>query len=83
MQYIGSASGSNGFWGRWANYAKNGYGGNIELKALLNKDPSYAKNFRYSILQTLPSNYTAKQVVAYESLYKEKLGSRVHGLNGN
>ena len=83
MQYIGSASGNKGIWGRWENYAKNGHGGNIELKALLNKNPSYTQNFRYSILQTLPSNYTTKQVIAYENLYKEKLGSRVHGLNGN
>ena len=83
MQYIGSASGNKGIWGRWENYSKNGHGSNIELKALLNTDPNYAQNFRYSILQTLPSNYTSKQVIAYETLYKEKLGSRVHGLNEN
>ncbi|MEC8067901.1 MAG: GIY-YIG nuclease family protein [Pseudomonadota bacterium] len=83
MQYIGSACGAKGIWGRWENYAKNGHGGNIELKALLETDPRYAQNFRYSILQTLPSNYTAKQVIQYENLYKQKLGSRVHGLNGN
>ena len=83
MQYIGSACGAKGIWGRWENYAKNGHGGNIELKALLKTEPRYAQNFRYSILQTLPSNYTTKQVIAYEKLYKQKLGSRVHGLNGN
>lgn len=83
MQYIGSASGNNGIWGRWENYAKNGHGGNTELKALLQNDPIYVQNFRYSILQTLPSNYTPKQIIQHENLYKQKLGSRVHGLNGN
>lgn len=83
LQYIGSACGNKGIWGRWENYAKTGHGGNLELKKLLAKDASYAPNFRYSILQSLPSNLTSKEVVAHENLYKEKLGSRVHGLNGN
>jgi hypothetical protein len=83
MQYVGSACGNKGIWGRWESYAKNGHGGNAELKELLQKDSNYAQNFRYSILQTLPSNYTAKQIIQHENLYKQKLGSRVHGLNRN
>ena len=34
-QYVGSAYGEDGIWGRWANYAKSGHGGNELLKKLL------------------------------------------------
>lgn len=82
-QYIGSACGKKGIWQRWAEYVKNPSGGNKGLKALLDEDPQYHQNFRYSVLQTLPSNLTSRDVVAVEALYKEKLGSRTHGINGN
>ncbi|MGR3467345.1 MAG: hypothetical protein ACU0CI_05650, partial [Shimia sp.] len=32
-QYVGSASGEDGFWGRWQAYAANGHGGNVLLQA--------------------------------------------------
>lgn len=82
-QYIGSANGKNGIWQRWSEYASNYTGDNKELMALLKSDPLYYKNFKYSVLQTLPSNITQREVVAIENLYKEKLGSRAHGLNRN
>lgn len=82
-QYIGSACGKNGIWQRWANYAKNLHGGNKLLKDLTDRDPQYHKNFKYSVLQTLPSNMTQRETVRIEQLYKEKLGSRAHGLNSN
>jgi len=82
-QYIGSANGKNGIWQRWSNYASNYTGGNDQLIALLKTDPLYYKNFKYSVLQTLPSNITQREIVAIENLYKEKLGSRAHGLNQN
>jgi hypothetical protein len=31
----------------------------------------------------LPSNITEAEINKYETLYKEKLGSRAHGLNLN
>jgi hypothetical protein len=31
-QYIGSATGESGFFGRWLAYAKDGHGGNKHLK---------------------------------------------------
>lgn len=82
-QYIGSAYGEGGIWQRWQNYADTHTGGNKELIALIKKDPTYYRNFRFSVLQTLPSNITQREIVAIEQLYKEKLGSRVHGLNAN
>lgn len=82
-QYIGSAYGKDGIWQRWATYAHNGTGGNKELKDLLAKDPGYYRHFRFSVLQSLPSNVTAQDIVVIEALYKQKLGSRAHGLNHN
>ena len=83
-QYIGSAYGHEGVWGRWKTYAATGHADNKELKKLLSTDPTYASRyFCYSILQTLPSNMTARESVEIESLYKRKLGTRAHGLNEN
>lgn len=83
LQYIGSASGEKGILGRWEQYAKNSHGNNKLLIDLLNKHPERYKSFKFSILQTLPRTLTAKEVVAQEKKYKEKLGTRAFGLNGN
>lgn len=82
-QYIGSAYGADGLWGRWSNYARTKHGDNKKLKDLIKQIPDAYKSFRYSILQTLPSNLTPNEVIKIENLYKEKMGSRVHGLNNN
>jgi hypothetical protein len=83
-QYVGSACGKDGIWQRWTDYARSsGTGGNKELKTLMEKDPAYHRHFRFSILQTLPSNITRDEIIAIENLYKHKLGSRFHGLNRN
>tara|TARA_X000001036_G_C20681032_1_gene805906 strand:+ start:2258 stop:3124 length:867 start_codon:yes stop_codon:yes gene_type:complete len=83
QQYIGSAYGGEGIWQRWSEYATTGHGGNLELKSLLQKDPAYARNFKFSVLQSLPSNITPREIITIEALYKDKLGSRAHGLNRN
>lgn len=83
QQYIGSAYGGEGIWQRWSYYANTGTGGNRELIRLLETDPHYARHFRFSLLQSLPSNITQREIVRIEELYKEKFGSRAHGLNGN
>lgn len=82
-QYIGSACGNEGIWQRWSNYAQQWHGGNRELIGLYDKDPNHQRHFTYSVLQTLPSNLTQREVVAIENLYKQKLGTRAHGLNAN
>ncbi len=76
-QYVGSASGGEGIWGRWSEYARTGHGGNVELAAV---DPS---RFEFSILRVLPATTARAEVVKAEAKYKAKLGSRAHGLNGN
>ncbi len=83
QQYIGSACGANGIWGRWSDYAAGGNGGNKELVALQTIDPHHHRHFRFSVLQSLPSNITQREIVSIENLYKEKLGARAHGLNRN
>jgi hypothetical protein len=82
-QYIGKASGGDGVWGRWKEYATSKHGGNQELIKMVNTNEDCVHAFTYSILQTLPSNITEAEINKYETLYKEKLGSRVHGLNLN
>ncbi len=82
-QYIGSANGKDGLLGRWEDYVKNKTGGNQRLIDLINKDANYHLNYRFSILQTLPSNITKREIDKIESIYKEKLGTRVFGLNLN
>jgi len=83
FQYVGSAYSPEGILGRWKDYAANGHGGNVKLKKLLESNESYVHNFQFTILQTLPKSLTNKEVIEYEVRYKEKLGSRVFGLNNN
>ena len=82
-QYIGSAYGREGIWQRWQEYAKTGHGGNLLLKQLCDSENEYYKNFQFTVLQTLPSNITGKEVIEIENLYKQKLGSKLFGLNAN
>jgi hypothetical protein len=83
-QYIGSAYGVKGIWGRWENYINTkGHGGNKLLIELLEKEESYLSNFQWTILETLPANLTKDKVISYESKYKEKLGTKSFGLNLN
>lgn len=82
-QYVGSAYGLAGFWGRWQQYAANGHGGNKLLRQLLASDADYPSAFRYSLLQVLPKSTKDSEVLRWESQYKTKLGSRATGLNAN
>jgi len=81
--YVGSAYGAGGIWARWSEYAETGHGNNVQLRHLLQADPAYPQAFRFSILQILPKSLTVEEVCGYERRYKEKLGSRAHGLNLN
>ncbi|MGH9429940.1 MAG: GIY-YIG nuclease family protein [Terriglobia bacterium] len=81
QQYVGSAYGPNGIWGRWREYATSGHGGNDHLRHLVRKNASYPEHFRFSVLQILPKTMARKSVIQCESLYKQKLGSRAMGLN--
>tara|TARA_B100000902_G_scaffold245256_1_gene232212 strand:+ start:338 stop:1237 length:900 start_codon:yes stop_codon:yes gene_type:complete len=82
-QYVGSASGGNGIWSRWEGYAKTGHNGNKALKVLAVKNPDFANNFTYSLHHVFPRTVSKNDVLYYESLLKNKLGSRAFGLNEN
>jgi hypothetical protein len=76
-QYVGSATGEDGFWGRWQSYLVTGHGGNQGLKI---REPS---DYRVSILETAGSLSTRDEILALEQLWKAKLQSKEMGLNKN
>lgn len=82
-QYVGSAYGEGGLLGRWMTYSANGHGGNEKLIELLASDPSYARHFQFSILETLPRTLTSNEVIDRERCWKKKLGTRAFGLTSN
>jgi hypothetical protein len=82
-QYVGSAYGEDGIWGRWKNYARTGHGGNTLLKELVQSEKYYPSAFQYTLLQVLPKSLTKNEISAWEKRYKDKLGSKVSGLNLN
>jgi len=82
--YIGSATGDQGIWGRWRQYAKTGHGNNKELKALLNKvGIEHAEHFQFGILETADSNASTNEIIARETHWKQLLLTRSHGHNAN
>lgn len=76
-QYVGSASGADGFYGRWMSYFHGGHGGNVGLKS---RDPS---DYQVSILEVVGSAAAHADILAMEALWKDKLQSREMGLNRN
>ncbi|HUL19955.1 MAG TPA: GIY-YIG nuclease family protein [Thermodesulfobacteriota bacterium] len=76
-QYVGSARGEEGFWGRWQNYVSTGHGGNEGLKS---RDPS---DYQVSILEVAGSSATPDDILVMETRWKSKLQSREMGLNRN
>jgi len=83
QQYIGSAYGKDGLWGRWSNYIHTKHGGNKILIELLKESPSRYKKFRFSILNVVPNSSLREEVIHLEQITKEKLGTRAFGLNSN
>lgn len=75
--YVGKADGEENIRQRWAAYAANGHGGNVELKRL---DPS---SFRYSLLRVFDPSTPTSLIDAAEIHFKVALDSRNHGLNRN
>lgn len=59
------------------------HGGNKRLIEELLVDPETVKRFQYTVLQILPKTATVDEIVAVETLYKNKLLSKAFGLNAN
>lgn len=81
--YVGSAYGMSGIWGRWSAYAESRHGRNVRLRDLCERLPQRHNSFRFSILKTMPLSADKDQVIAYETTWKQKLGTRAYGLNCN
>lgn len=79
QQYVGSAYGADGFYGRWRQYAANGHGGN---RKLMNLDRNL-RDYQVSILEVASPEMSAAEIIVKEDAWKEKLGARAHGLNAN
>ncbi|WP_367715762.1 GIY-YIG nuclease family protein [Nitratireductor sp. GISD-1A_MAKvit] len=76
-QYVGSAYGEDGFFGRWRAYGSNGHGGNLLLMSRARS------NYSVSILEVASPDMSASDIIRREGAWKTKLGSRAHGLNAN
>lgn len=76
-QYVGSADGEDGFYGRWMQYFRTGHGDNIGLKS---RDPS---DYQVAILEVAGTAADHKDILAMEGRWQRKLQSREMGLNRN
>ena len=74
-QYVGSATGGDGFWGRWQDYIQTGHGGNLALKS---REPS---DYQVSILEIAGTATTSDEIIVMEERWKRKLQSKEMGLN--
>ncbi len=82
--YVGSATGIEGIWSRWCNYAKSGHGGNQLLRKLLKeKGVEHADHFQFGLLEVAAATADKDDLLARESHWKNLLGSRAFGLNAN
>lgn len=83
-QYIGSAYGEDGIWGRWASYAQTCHGDNYELQKLYNEHGEvYFHKFKYIILQIVLTKKSDKEIIELEAKYKNRFLTREFGLNAN
>lgn len=77
VQYVGSATGADGFIGRWRTYLANGHGGNVLLRAGGHRD------YSVTILEVASPDMSSRDILLREAFWKTKLGARAHGLNAN
>lgn len=68
--YVGSASGRDGLYGRWSNYANTGDGGNIGLQDIK------SENLTFSILEIVSATFSGADILHRENTWKERLGAR-------
>lgn len=81
--YVGKADGEEGIWQRWSDYSKNGHGGDVDLKRLLNeKGANYSNNFQFSILE-IADTQSNSNIINREKHWKDALLTRLHGHNKN
>ncbi len=83
-QYVGTTYGENGLWQRWYSYVKTeGTGKNKQLELLKIDRLNFQLDLQFSILEVLTKTADKNYSIEKESMWKNKLGTRAHGLNGN
>lgn len=83
-QYVGSAYGTDGLWGRWSVYvATGGHGNNQEMVKVIEKDPARCHHLQFSVLQILSKTIPEDRVIDIETMWKKKLLSKDFGWNHN
>lgn len=81
--YVGSATGRDGLWGRWSQYAITDHGGNKYIRLGIGEGTLNPSDFQISVLETL-SNLASKQDgIEAEVRWKKRLGNKALTLNGN
>ncbi|QVW26939.1 GIY-YIG nuclease family protein [Pseudomonas hormoni] len=84
LLYVGSATGTEGLWDRWCNYANNGHGDNTRIRDLhAKRGKDFAENFRFSILEIADKHTGKEEMRLKENHWKRRLLTRDSGLNGN
>jgi hypothetical protein len=83
--YVGSAYGDTGIWARWGQYVASVHGGNIDLRALVDRDGDerVRDNLVFALLEYWPMRTWDDIVLQRESYWKDVLMSRTFGHNSN
>ena len=76
-QYVGSADGAEGLWGRWKGYENYGHGGNVELKRFKKKD----RDWQITVLEVVSTTASSEDLIRIENEWKQKLKTIKFGLN--
>lgn len=74
--YVGAAYGAEGFFGRWRQYAADGHGGNVLLRAGLRRE------FQVSVLEVVGQATKPEDTGAAEQLWMRKLRPQLNGQSG-
>ena len=82
-QYVGSAYGDDGLFGRWCCYVNSHHGNNKKMKELICDYPERYHAFQFSILQILPKTIIPDEAIRIESKWKDRLLSKKFGMNDN
>lgn len=82
-QYVGSAYGEDGLFGRWCCYVNSHHGHNKKMKELICYYPERYHAFQFSILQILPKTIITEDIVKIENKWKARLLSKKFGMNDN
>lgn len=81
--YVGSATGADGIWGRWSEYAKSIHGGNRVMIDRVAGIEKFSNQLQFSILETMGNLATRNDGIKIEKLWKKKLGRKAIVLNAN